>query len=125
MSSDTKTNDKSSPDSTDAAEGGLPPDFQLAPFRKLYKYLTKNEKCILAIGFISSLLTGVALPGFALLFGGVIDTVGPQTDRVKIGDDIKRVSIFFFYVALALAVLGFLNFGLWMMIGERIGLHLR
>ena len=103
----------------------MPPGFQLAPFRKLYKYLTKNEKCILAIGFISAILVGISLPAFALLFGGVIDTVGPETHDTKIGDDIKRVSIFFFYVALALALLGFLNFGLWMMIGERIGLHLR
>ena len=79
----------------------------------------------MAIGSISAICTGIALPGFALLFGGVIDSVGPAASQTKIGNSIKDVSIFFFYVALALALLGFLNFGLWMMIGERVGLHLR
>ena len=43
------------------------------PFKRLYTYITAREKCWLIIGTIAALGMGVALPGFALLFGGVIN----------------------------------------------------
>ena len=35
------------------------------------------------------------------------------------------MSILFFYVAAAIFVFGMLNFGLWILIGERTGTHFR
>ena len=62
-------------DDKNAQEGadGEPPAPKLVPFKRLYTYITAREKCWLIIGTIAALGMGVALPGFALLFGGVIN----------------------------------------------------
>lgn len=101
------------------------PQPKMVPLKKLYKFITPREKCYLVIGAIASVLMGIALPAFALLFGGVIDEVGPGSTIKQVGDGIKDVSLIFFYVAAALFIFGFLNFGLWMMVAERIGMHFR
>ena len=68
---------------------------------------------------------GVALPAFALLFGGVIDETSPGSTIEDVGDGIKGVALIFFYMAAGLFTFGFLSFGLWMMVAERIGMHFR
>lgn len=53
------------------------PQPKMVPLKKLYKFITPREKCYLIIGAFASVIMGVALPAFAILFGGVIDEVGP------------------------------------------------
>ncbi len=77
------------------------------------------------IGVMAAVMMGLVLPAFALLFGGVIEEIGPGSTIKQIGDGIKNISIVFFYVAAGILFFGFLNFGLWMMVAERIGMHFR
>ena len=51
--------------------------------------------------------------------------MGPGSTIRDIGDGIKSVAIIFFYLAAGLFLFGFLNFGLWMTVAERIGMHFR
>ena len=97
----------------------------MVPLRKLYKFITPKEKCFLTIGALASGIMGVTLPAFSILFGGVIDEVGPASTRAEVGDGIKSVAVIFFYVAIGIIFFGFLNFGLWMMVADRIGMHFR
>ena len=42
-----------------------------------------------------------------------------------IGSDIKSVSLVFFYIAVPVFIFGFINFGLWTLVGERVSIHFR
>ena len=98
---------------------------KMVPLSKLYKFITPREKCYLAIGAVSSILMGFTLPAFNILFGGVIDEVTPGSTIQEVGRNIQDVAVIFFYLAAISLFFGFLSFGLWMMVAERIGMHFR
>ena len=58
----------------------------MSTVRDMYKFVAPNEKCYIAIGLISSLILGLMIPSFYLVFGGVINEISPTTSPTTIGN---------------------------------------
>ena len=94
-------------------------------FRSLYKFINPTEKCYIVVGSITSFLLGAMLPLLYFFAGQIINEICPTTPHTTIGDKIKTGSLPFFYVLAPIFIFGFLSFGLWILVGERVSTHFR
>ena len=79
----------------------------------------------MVIGFISSFLLGLMLPLIFFFVGQVFNEISPTTPHITIGDKIKSASFPFFYLLAPIFFFGFVSFALWILVGERVGIHFR
>jgi len=61
-------------DNTEASEFGT---FEKISFSELvFRFSSRSDKMMFVIGWIASTLVGAALPGFSLIWGDMIDSIG-------------------------------------------------
>lgn len=65
------------------------------------------------------------VPMLYLVFGSAVNEITPTTAPGIVGKEIQTVSFSFFYISGPIFLFGFINFGLWMLVGERVSIHFR
>eukprot|EP00192_Tetraselmis_astigmatica_P000802 CAMPEP_0117691884 /NCGR_PEP_ID=MMETSP0804-20121206/25998_1 /TAXON_ID=1074897 /ORGANISM="Tetraselmis astigmatica, Strain CCMP880" /LENGTH=1263 /DNA_ID=CAMNT_0005505227 /DNA_START=142 /DNA_END=3933 /DNA_ORIENTATION=+ len=87
------------------------------PYRKLFRYATAWDWLYIVLGTIGGLGNGAALPIWAVLFGDLVNTFGASPDGFM--DEIIKLSMSFFYLALGSFVASYMQMAMWMWVGSR------
>ena len=56
------------------AQSGSDDSSQTVSYKKLYSLASKSDKMIMYLGWLSSLLAGLVIPGFCYFVGHIIDS---------------------------------------------------
>lgn len=103
----------SAEDAADAA----PAPVEKVPFLDLYRFATRGEKIMMGVAVFCGMLHGIVFPAFTILFGellAVLNKPGPF-DR----SEIDAYALWFFLIALAIALLTVVEIGAPMLVAER------
>jgi len=84
----------------------------------MYRYATKLDYLMLVFGVLGSIIHGLIMPSFAIIFGSLIDTFS-QTDPEKLFDSMASLCIDFVYAGIAGFVGGYLHTALFIHTSER------
>ncbi len=98
--------------------------YQIQPvsFFSLFRFATRTDYILMAIGTICAGAMGAALPAFALLWGNLTDSYGDSNSMV---DGARQVMYNFFEIGAGALVAGWGMFACWMITGERQGIQCR
>ena len=80
---------------------------------------------ILFIGLFNAALTGVALPSFVFLIGDIIDAFDPESDRKEALEDVKRLTLIFVYIGVAVWITSYFFYGFLIVFSERVAKRTR
>ncbi|MES1916427.1 MAG: hypothetical protein MHM6MM_008245, partial [Cercozoa sp. M6MM] len=83
---------------------------------QLVRFADNYDVFLMVLGTISSTAAGLALPGFALLFG---DLIGSFDGSTNVEDDIRPVAVKLTILAVGVLVATFLGLATWMLTAER------
>ncbi|CDW84334.1 abc transporter [Stylonychia lemnae] len=90
----------------------------LAPYGKiLLTYADKNDKIMITVGYIFSILTGIGLPSFVFLFGDIVNSF---TDG-NILEGIKPTCLQFAIIGAVIWVTSYFYYALLVIMSERVG----
>ncbi|CDW86367.1 abc transporter [Stylonychia lemnae] len=90
----------------------------LAPYLKiLLTYADKNDKILIAFGYIFSILTGVCLPSLVFLFGDIVNSF---TDG-KILEGIKPTCLQFTVIGIVIWITSYFYYALLVIMSQRVG----
>ncbi|WOL11749.1 ABC transporter B family member 4 isoform X2 [Canna indica] len=93
-------------------------------FRRLFAFADARDIVLMAVGTVSAVGTGMALPLMTLIFGQIIDAFG-YADDTTVLHEVTKVVLKFVYLALGTGVAGFLEVSCWMVTGERQAARIR
>ena len=93
-----------------------------APTGAFFRYNSASDRCLVIIGSIAALLQGLSIPSIALLFGMMTDSF---QDGSTAFDDIRKLSLMYFFVALVIFFLSYVYFTFWIIISQNIGAQYR
>ena len=85
----------------------------------LTTFADKNEKVLIFIGFMTAVLTGIALPSFTFLFGSIVNSFDPNTKNVV--DDVRPLCINLVEIGLIAWVTTYIYYTCLIIVAERIG----
>lgn len=90
----------------------------------LYRFADKNDKILLVIGVIFSLITGAGFPFFGYIWGKVTDAYALPTtqDTVNKSEHYRNV---FLYIGGGTLIAAWISFACWIIVGERMALKCR
>eukprot|EP00164_Ancoracysta_twista_P001384 GFYU01001804.1.p1 GENE.GFYU01001804.1~~GFYU01001804.1.p1 ORF type:complete len:1235 (+),score=430.50 GFYU01001804.1:168-3872(+) len=89
----------------------------MIPYSSLFRYSTGLDFILMVVGTIGAAVNGAAMPGFALIFGELLDNITGSTDEVV--ERVSSVSILFAWLAFAVFVAGIFQVGCWTLVAER------
>jgi hypothetical protein len=90
-------------------------------FTLLYSETSCSDRLIMVVGLIGSMGAGCSLPLFAILFGNVINNLGPLNNFVEaFVSNVSELCLKFLYVALGVFAAGTLMIGCWTYSGRVI-----
>lgn len=93
-----------------------------ASFSQMTKYLSKGDKIMMWIGSFAALLASSQVSVVILLMGKVLDSFNIEEHGIEeMYKATKRISFITLGLSLVSWLLGFIYFGFWSMIGEKIG----
>jgi ATP-binding cassette, subfamily B (MDR/TAP), member 1 len=92
------------------------------PFSQLFRFATKTDYILMAVGTICACAMGTALPSFALLWGNMTNSF---SDPDKMVDASWGVMFNFIEIGVGAVFAGWGMFGCWMITGERQGIACR
>lgn len=91
-------------------------------FCQLFRFATRTDYIILAIGLFASMCNGAALPLFALLWGNMVDSFKTKEEMV---DQAREMLLLFIYIGLGAATTGWIMITCWLTAGERQSIECR
>ena len=80
----------------------------------MFRFATKADKILIAIGSLFSVLMGSALPIFANITGKMIDSFAVNIDRYE---DAKNNLFYFIYLGLGSLLVGTVMYATWSITG--------
>lgn len=95
-------------------EKPIMPEDQVA-VSDLFRYATFDEKVLLAVGLVASILAGCAMPFFALILGEVMD----KLNETQFMQSIIEMCIWFVILACGLLVFSYIQIATWLIAAER------
>lgn len=97
-------------------------------FFKLQYSLSKGKDCLyVLIACIGAIGTGIAMPLFAIIFGGTINGLRPeeQANPDSFKDTINDLCLKFVYIGLGMWASGFINLTFWNYNGKTIAKRIK
>lgn len=88
----------------------------------MFRFADKVDVALMTVGTIFSILIGTALPIFANITGGMIDSFSANTDRYS---EAKRNLFYFIYLGSGALIVAMVMFTTWSIAGERQGIKYR
>ncbi|KAL1915703.1 uncharacterized protein VTP21DRAFT_6462 [Calcarisporiella thermophila] len=92
-------------------------------FRTLFRYATKSDILLLAIGLIMACAAGSGLPLMTKVFGKLIDVFTQyqtrQMTKSVFEDNIRENTLYFVYLSLGIFVATYIYMSTWIYVGER------
>jgi len=99
---------------------------EVVPFTSLFRYSTKFDIFLIIFGTLGAACDGASLPIFALFFGDVPNTFGPQNQSGQaVVDAASSVGLKFLYVGIGSFIASYIGFACWLSVGERQGIEIR
>jgi ATP-binding cassette subfamily B (MDR/TAP) protein 1 len=76
-------------------------------------------------GTLGAIISGAAMPFFAVIFGTMVNDFGPTTTPSKVLHDTGVTSIWFVIVGVIVFLTCWIMFAFWMRSGEQQAIHIR
>ena len=80
--------------------------------------MDKTDKTLMTLGYLTAILTGMALPSFVFLFGDVVDSFGKDFDIVS---KIQPIALELLGIGGFVWVTSYLYFSFLVIMSERVG----
>ena len=61
-----------------------PPKMGMIKFSHFFKYATRGDKMLIALGTVGAVLCGVLLPAIAIIMGEITNTFNPRSTAAEI-----------------------------------------
>ena len=101
------------------------PEKQIS-FFAIFRFATRKDKLIIAIGCLAGLAEGACQPLFAILFGNITNSLGGEGASFDtFVDDAADLAVKYIYVGLLGLVGGYLGYSTWMRTGEKTAIDIR
>lgn len=102
-------------DNTEASEFGT---FEKISFSELvFRFSSRSDKMMFVIGWIASTFVGAALPGFSLIWGDMIDSIGGAKGDL---DTLETQALYMGYVGVGTFVFCYFQVGFFSIFAENI-----
>ena len=102
------------------------PQQKTISFFAIFRFASRKDKLIIAIGTIAGLAEGACQPLFAILFGNVTNSFASENaDVSSFVDEASDLAVKYIYVGLLGLVGGYLGYSSWMRTGEKTGIDIR
>ena len=93
-----------------------------APMCAFFRYNSTSDSILVVIGSLAAIIQGCMIPSIALLFGIMTDSF---QDGPTALDDIRTLSLMYFFFALAIFFISYVYFTFWIIISQNIGAQYR
>ncbi|KAL4464298.1 hypothetical protein ABPG72_011343 [Tetrahymena utriculariae] len=100
-------------------------EIKMVTFIQMLRYANKTDWTLMVIGSIASMANGVAFPMFALIFGQMTDSFGPNSTGDDLVDAAGKQSLYFFFIGVGSFLMSWIQLGCWMISGERQSIKFR
>ncbi|XP_038701228.1 ABC transporter B family member 9-like isoform X2 [Tripterygium wilfordii] len=97
---------------------------QKVTFYKLFGFADRLDVVMIVIGTICAIGNGLSQPMMTIVLGQLIDNFG-SANSSNVLDQVSQVSLNFVYLAIATAILAFLQVASWTVSGERQAVRIR
>ncbi|EAS02072.1 multidrug resistance protein-like transporter family ABC domain protein (macronuclear) [Tetrahymena thermophila SB210] len=94
-------------------------------FLQLFRYATTSEIVFMVIGALAAMANGVAFPLFALIFGEMADSFGPQLTGQQVFENAKTQCLYFLYIGIGTFILSWIQMSCWIIAGEKQSIRYR
>jgi len=97
-------------------------------FLNLFRFSTQKERFFLVFACFFALAGGAAFPLFALVFGGLTNSLAPTgvgQQNSKIIDDASTYSADFIYIGIGVFICNFISMGVFLNVSEKISGRIR
>ena len=101
---------------------------RLFGFSTLFRYSTNTEVFFLVLAGLFALAGGTGLPLFALIFGGLTNSLAPTgvgQQNSKIIDDASQYAADFIYIGIGVFICNFISMGVYLNVSEKISGRIR
>ncbi|VYS61539.1 unnamed protein product [Arabidopsis thaliana] len=106
-------------------KGNLEANTKTVPFYKLFFFSDSTDVLLMIVGSIGAIANGVCSPLMTLLFGELIDAMGPNQNNEEIVERVSKVCLSLVYLGLGALGAAFLQVACWMITGERQAARIR
>ncbi|CAN1160294.1 ABC transporter B family member 11 [Linum perenne] len=94
-------------------------------FHKMFSFADKRDIVLMIVGTLGAIGNGLSMPLLAMIFGNLTDAFGQNQSNSDVVHSVSQVALQFVYLAVATAVLAFLQVSCWMVTGERQASRIR
>ncbi|MBA0870024.1 hypothetical protein Goshw_006637 [Gossypium schwendimanii] len=98
---------------------------RVVAYWKLFSYADSLDYGLMGVGSICAVGNGLCMPVMTIFFGQLVDSIGKSVTTATAVHDVTQVSLKFLYLAVASAVVSFLQVASWMVTGERQAARIR
>lgn len=97
----------------------------MIPFRYFFRFMTKRDKLLMAVGTFSCVVAGCLVPSLAIIMGEITQNFDPRSSTDEILDNMRDLAGKISLVGLGMWVAGYLYFGFWQHLAENMTFDLR
>ncbi|KAG8058852.1 hypothetical protein GUJ93_ZPchr0002g25192 [Zizania palustris] len=94
------------------------------PMHRLFSFADRRDVALMAVGAVTAVTNGVAMPFMTFLVGDLVDAFG-TAHRADVVHVVSKISVRFVYVAIGSGIAAFLQVSSWMVTGERQAARIR
>jgi ATP-binding cassette subfamily B (MDR/TAP) protein 1 len=115
----------SKPGNASPGAKGRPPKMEMIKFGHFFKYATRYEKFLVAIGSVGAVLCGVLLPSISIVMGEITNTFNPTNTAPAILAQMRLLAIYITLIGIGCWIFGYLYFAFWQHMAESVAFNLR
>ncbi|KAA8515001.1 hypothetical protein F0562_018212 [Nyssa sinensis] len=97
---------------------------QKVSFLKLFSFADGVDRMLMIVGSVCAIASGLSQPLMTIMFGQLINSFG-TTDPSHVVDDVSKVALKLFYLAIGSGIASLLQVSCWMVTGERQATRIR
>lgn len=86
---------------------------QTVSISKFFKYNSRKDNVMLAIGTMGAVIAGLMLPSIALIMGSIANNFGEDADTSNMSETIGKTSKLVAMVAVVIFVFSYIFFAFW------------
>jgi len=82
-------------------------------FSQFFKFMTRGDKALMALGTIGALLSGFLMPCISIAMGAVTNTFDPSNSGDEILSAMKMIMVYIVLVGIGSWIFGYIYYAFW------------
>jgi ATP-binding cassette subfamily B (MDR/TAP) protein 1 len=94
-------------------------------FSHFFKYATKRDRFLIALGSIGAVLCGVLMPSISIVMGSITNTFNPTNSPEDILHTMRNLAIYITLLGIGVWIFGYIYYAFWQHMAENVAFDLR